>query len=51
MMAQTLQGKALRYAPSSFSAQQRLEHSRKVLQLDNAQQPTSLIRRLITQEM
>ncbi|XP_062197213.1 probable histone acetyltransferase HAC-like 3 isoform X2 [Phragmites australis] len=52
MMVQTLQGEVLRYAPSSFSIQQQYSQTElDMLQLNNIDQPTSLVRRLITQRI
>ncbi|KAL6868163.1 hypothetical protein ACP4OV_015008 [Aristida adscensionis] len=52
MMAQTIQGKVPRYAPSSFPMQQSyLRRDLDMLQLDNIDQSTSPVRRLITQRI
>ncbi|KAL6658234.1 hypothetical protein ACP70R_003820 [Stipagrostis hirtigluma subsp. patula] len=52
MMARTLQGKVLHYAPSSFPMQQSYsQRDLDMLQLDNIDQPTSPVRRLITQRI
>ncbi|KAK3124536.1 hypothetical protein QOZ80_7BG0588030 [Eleusine coracana subsp. coracana] len=52
MMAQTLQGKSLHYAPNNFSTQQQMSQGdHEILQLDNIHQPTSRVRLFMIQNI